>query len=187
MDQSPNKTANYSSPKHGRDWQWRISDNKYLTLSLADGINYESDFHMDSLRFASTDPVGFSTDDATVFQEFSRFFDALGFDQEYRFRLAISATISKNYLKPLPTRSWYFKLAENRISVQCKPFQLVQLNAQNSAIYVVLSVEEAAANIMLLNPQHGINDVKTCLQGAILKVHIDRFELLDKPFQVSEL
>lgn len=188
MQNKANDTVADNRPGYGgRDWYWCCNSEQYLVLVLGKGIVYTTNVSVNKLTESFANQVPFSTTDAQVFQEFSQYFGKLGFAEEGRFRLAIAATIGQNYLIPLPTRSWYFKLADGGFSQHYRTKQLIQLKAQTDGIYVILSTDGAAANVMLLNPQHAVNNVKQFGRGAILKVHTDRFEPLNKPFQVSDL
>lgn len=164
---------------------WSRGEQQRLVLILAEDVHYVTDFLMSQLVDSLSLGGGFTASDAAEYQNYSELLANAGFDQEWRFKLAINATVALNYLKPLATRSWYFRLAETPYVGEIKPQTWVQLDAQTNAKYLVLRVDEQASYLMLVNVEHQVNGVKTLKRGNIIKVHNDRLSPLNELFQAK--
>jgi cell division protein ZapC len=160
---------------NGSNWQWFIDpDTDELQLELSSNIRFGTQFKSSELINSDLNHKGFSTSDAFVYSLYRDKFKDLPIDEEQAFTLAVSATISVQYLKPLATKSWYFSLAHNDLNLPIKQGDWVVLNAQSEAIYLVLDASEHASNIMLMSKIHYIDDNKTFSKGKTLRVHNDR-------------
>lgn len=159
---------------NGVDWWWHIEPkSSQLILQLAQNISYPAGYLTSQLAVELVEPKPFSTIDAKVFSHVSEILSNAKFDEESRFRLAVSATVATQYMKPIAARSWFFKLSEVQLT-SVKQFTLVTLNAKQQGRYMVLGTEQDTATLMATDHEHVINDVKCIKRGQVIRVHLDR-------------
>ena len=160
---------------NGSNWQWSVDKNsECLQLHLSNDICFPTQFKANELLNTDVINKNFSTSDAFVYSLYRDKFKEIPINEEQAFTLAISATISSQYLKPLATKSWYFALAQNDLNLPIKQGDWVVLNAETEAVYLVLDTSEHASNVMLITKAHKIDDNKTFYNGKTLRVHNDR-------------
>ncbi len=161
--------------KNGASWQWNIdSETQNLRLQLTEEISFVTQFKRSELIEEDFQNKPFSTSDAFVYSLYRDKFSSLPIDEEQAFTLALSATVSSHYLRPLATKSWFFDLANNDLSRPIQQGDWVTLNAANEAIYLVIDTDQTASNIVLVSKKHVIDEHKTFEKGKALRVHNDR-------------
>lgn len=172
---------------NGVNWWWHFSPNdRQLVLHLSSDICFPTGFKMDSLVEKLTDGTCFSTSDAEVYSGYCELFSHMGLSTEQRFKLAIYATIGTLYLKPMAAKSWYFRFA-NSPTRSIKQHQLVNLSAFDTAVYIVLTIEDNASYVMLISRRHYLNETKDIQCGHVIKVHNDRLTPVDFKIQSDQL
>ncbi|MBU2881291.1 cell division protein ZapC [Psychrosphaera sp. B3R10] len=172
---------------NGVNWWWHLSPNdRQLILHLSSEIGFPTGFKLDSLVEKITDGMPFSTSDAEVYSGFCELFSQMDFNAEQRFKLAIFATVGTLYIKPMAAKSWYFRFAKSPTRT-IKPRQLVKLSAYDSAVYIVLTIEDNASYVMLISERHNLNETKDIKRGHVIKVHNDRLTPVDFKLQGDQL
>lgn len=157
------------------DWHWLIEEETgVVKLQLTKEYLFTTPFKQTELTSNCQSGNCFTTSDAFVYSLHRDKFASLPINEEQAFTLAICATIATNYLKPLATKSWYFKEASSDFTKPIHVGDWVSLNTSEEAIYLVLNTDTTASDIMLVSRTHQIDGSRHYQMGKPLRVHNDR-------------
>ena len=169
------------------DWHWLIEESGLLTLQLTEQFLFQTPFKQTELTSNCQSGSCFTTSDAFVYSLHRDKFAPLPISEEHAFTLAVCATVSTNYLKPMANKSWYFKEASSDLSKPVHVGDWVSLNTSEEAIYLVLNTDTTASDVMLVSKSHRIDEQRQFKMGKPVRVHNDRLSPVYYELQEHQL
>ena len=165
------------------DWQWVYDQQKALLTLQMDDIVIDIVYKSSMLVLPSKMPIPFTVEDVARYIELFEHPALNGYAPDFACKIILHILAIESFHKPIMPKSWLFSHAivnsANNIDLMSH-VMLTATGGKESAHYLVLEDEKEFALCMLIDQIHQLSERKSLLQFQIIKVTIDKLNLVER-------